>query len=582
MILQVRADQPNFKEVTFGDDFNVVLAERAEESTKKDSRNGLGKTTLLEIIHFCLGEGNTPSKKLKVPELQGWTFSLDIILRGKKVTVSRNTTSYKYVLINADTDWSEWLIKPDFVNNSQAQLKLDNWRKLLGWLTYDLPIDDNRDYIPKYRSLISYVIRTDQFDEPFENYPRQSTWDVQVHNAFMLDLNWEYARDWQFLRERKDSLENLKKATRGGNSLLASILGSIGELESNKARLERLIEKENHELETFQVHPQYERIQDEANTGTEQIHNLSNEILKTQRLIEFYEHRLVEEQSVSDSRVSDIYKEVGVIFPDRVLKHLNEVQAFHNEVAQNRRRYLQNEVKRLRNEINKARQTVEELSLKRSQNMRILSSYGALDEYNQLQQRHTSHIIELEAINSQIANLKKIEREESQIKIEQERLFLEARTDYDERKTVKKARDIFNENSEYLYEAPGDLIVDIKKSSGYSFKVDIKRSGSDGIDKMKVFCYDLMLAELWSESNQHPHFLVHDSTIFADVDERQIARALELAARKSKEFGFQYIALLNSDKVPWNEISQGLDIRDSVRLILSDDRPEGSLLGVRF
>ena len=58
MIHAVRANKSSFHAVEFDAGFNVVLADRAKESTRKDFRNGLGKTTLLEIIHFCLGAGN--------------------------------------------------------------------------------------------------------------------------------------------------------------------------------------------------------------------------------------------------------------------------------------------------------------------------------------------------------------------------------------------------------------------------------------------------------------------------------------------------------------------------------------------
>jgi uncharacterized protein YydD (DUF2326 family) len=55
MIKKLSANQPSFKTVEFSAGFNVVLADRTQESTKRDSRNGLGKSTLIEIIHFCLG-----------------------------------------------------------------------------------------------------------------------------------------------------------------------------------------------------------------------------------------------------------------------------------------------------------------------------------------------------------------------------------------------------------------------------------------------------------------------------------------------------------------------------------------------
>ena len=583
MIKRVRANREEFNTVQFTAGFNVVLADRTLESTRKDSRNGLGKTTLVEIIHFCLGADTSPKKGLRVNELEGWIFTLDIVLLGNDVTVSRGTDNPGYIVVDADSDWSQWVIQPYFDKKSpEARIKISDWNRLLGWAIYNLSVDDKRDYVRKFRSLISYDIRRKQFDDPFQNHPRQYVWDLQVHNAFMLDLNWEYARRWQLLRERKNHVDNLKRATKGGKGLLANILGTIGELENDEARLERLVEKESTDLQAFRVHPQYEQIENEANDLTHEVHQLTNTILHAKQLTEFHERSLEEEQAASDNMVAELYEEAGVILPNHVIRTLEDVQEFHNQVTQNRRNYLQSEIARLRNEMVEASSTRQKLSTRRARLMDILETHGALAEHTELQQLHLEHLAQLEAVRLQIDNLKKIEREGSQIKIERESLFLDARSDYDDRVIIHQAREIFNSNSEALYEAPGDLIVDIKQDSGYAFRVDIKRSGSDGIDKMKVFCYDLMRAELMSQQNLGAGFLIHDSTIFADVDERQIARALELAAEKSEEHEFQYIVLLNSDKIPWNEFSENFELDNYVCLTLTDGNPEGSLLGIRF
>ncbi len=55
MISAVRANKPTFRTVRFQPGLNLILAERTKESTRKDSRNGLGKSTVLEIVQFCLG-----------------------------------------------------------------------------------------------------------------------------------------------------------------------------------------------------------------------------------------------------------------------------------------------------------------------------------------------------------------------------------------------------------------------------------------------------------------------------------------------------------------------------------------------
>ena len=117
---------------------------------------------------------------------------------------------------------------------------------------------------------------------------------------------------------------------------------------------------------------------------------------------------------------------------------------------------------------------------------------------------------------------------------------------------------------------------------GFRFNIDIERAESDGIQQMEIFCYDLTLAKIWSEKPIGPRFLAHDSIIFADVDERQVAKAIELANDFSNKMDFQYICCLNSDHVPWNSFSSSFKLNEYVIMKLKDDPPGESLFGFRF
>ena len=75
---------------------------------------------------------------------------------------------------------------------------------------------------------------------------------------------------------------------------------------------------------------------------------------------------------------------------------------------------------------------------------------------------------------------------------------------------------------------------------------------------------------------------MHDSIIFADVDERQKAHALELAAKESQRLGFQYICTLNSDAIPTKDLSQDFNLDKYIRITFSDAKEDGGLLGIRF
>ena len=81
-----------------------------------------------------------------------------------------------------------------------------------------------------------------------------------------------------------------------------------------------------------------------------------------------------------------------------------------------------------------------------------------------------------------------------------------------------------------------------------------------------------------------PDFLIHDSPIFDAVDERQFARALMLAKQKTDDLQFQYICMVNSDKVPYQEFDSefAIEFSNSIVLRISDNHESGGLLGIRF
>lgn len=582
MIHSVSCDRPQFRTVEFTPGFNVVLAERTKESTKKDSRNGLGKTTLLEVIHFCLGAATAKGKGLLREPLLDWTFSLDIDLKGQRYAVHRNTKNPGRVAIEGD--WSKWPIKPRIdAKTGDYSLTLREWNALLGWLVFDLPAElEEQKYKPSFRSLISYFIRKgrDAFSIPFEHFRKQHEWDKQVNNAFLLGLADEHAQKWQKLKDRGKMLSQLAEVAKSG--LMSNMIGTVGELETRKVRLETQVAREQDQLRSFKVYPQYREIELEASQLTTQIHQLTNENVSDRRMILFYESSYQDEQPASQDLVARVYEEVGVILPEHLVRRLQEVKDFHQQVVANRKSFLQDEIKRLNDVIAERDRKIRTLTEQRASLLSILQTHGALEEYNKLQQLHLQTASQLEEVKTRIENLKKVEQEKSALRIDQERLHLEALADYEERREIRERTiSLFNANSEALYEVPGKLIIDVAPT-GFKFDVKIERSASQGIEQMKVFCYDLMLAQLWALKQSGPGLLIHDSTIFDGVDERQVAHALQLAADSAEQFDFQYICCLNSDSIPWQEFDTTFNLRQFVRIELTDSREDGGLLGIRF
>lgn len=583
MIHAIRCNQPSFKAVEFRPGFNVVLADRTEESGSKDSRNGLGKSTLIEIIHFCLGATLSQAKGLGSRNLRGWAFSLEFTLANKVITVTRNTEDKSKIVIEGDT--TSWHIQPK-EKEGQRVLNIKQWNSVLGNLLFDLQIDnEDKKFKPTFRSLISYFIRRgrDAFSTPFEHYRKQLEWDKQVNNAFLIGLAWEDARDLQLLKDRHkllDDIKKLKKDTETGVAI--GIFGSLGELEALKVQVESHLRERKETLSNFRVAPQYHELEENANRLTAEIHEANNNNIADRKLLEFYQNSLEEENDPSPDNVTRIYESVGIELPGLVVRRLEEVETFHCKIIENRREFLSTEIARIRRDISSREHLIREKTEERASLLEVLQTHGALEEYTRLQELYLETVSNLNEINKRIEELNKFEEGKSALKIERERLLQRARRDRQERREqAEKAIELFNTNSRFLYDVPGGLIINVG-DNGFQFKVEISRDGSEGIDNMKIFCYDLMLAQLWSERDLSPRILIHDSTIFDGVDERQVRLALELADRESRRCGFQYICTLNSDMVPRSEFAADFDFDSFVRLRLTDESDESGLLGIRF
>jgi uncharacterized protein YydD (DUF2326 family) len=581
MINSVFANKDSFKPVEFMCGLNVILADRTDTSSSRDSRNGLGKSTLIEIIHFCLGSSPRKGTGLRVSSLRGWSFSLNLTLAGREIIVTRSIDEPAKVYLRGDT--SNWVIQPR-LEESEKFYRLEEWKKLLGHLIFGLPIDEERQFTPNFRGLISYFIRPgkDAFSTPFEYFRKQPEWQKQVLNTFLIGLAWENASDFQKIKEEGkllDNLKKLKKSSQGGISI--GILGSRGELEAARVRIEQQLQRRQDDLSNFRVHPQYNELQREANSLTSEIHEITNENIFNRQLLTFYQSSIEQENEPHQNDLFRLYESAGIELPGLVIRRLEEVEAFHHQIIENRRGFLLAEIQRLRRTIADLDQLIQRKTEQRAERLEILQTHGALEEYTRLQELYLETRSNFNDINKRIDELRKVEEGKSALRIEKELLQQKARRDYEERYTqAERAIALFNSNSQALYDAPGILAINVGPS-GFQFNVEIERDRSEGISKMKIFCYDLMLSQLWAQREPSPHILVHDSTIFDGVDERQVALALELAARESERLGFKYICTLNSDMIPSTEFSSEFNFDSFIRLRLTDDEG-GNLLGIDF
>jgi uncharacterized protein YydD (DUF2326 family) len=575
MIYKIYSNDKRFKAVDFSAGLNLILADKKQESGKKDSRNGLGKTTLINIIHFCLGS-DLDKQLLPIEKIKDWVFFIELDLNGEKITASR--AIYTPNIVKIENSHSKLPIKTERNKKENYNYyRLEEWKRLLGICLFGIENNEKEKNSPTFRSLISYFSRrgADAYIDPFRHFKNQNSCSVQVNNAFFVGLNWRHAAEIEEIKNKSTLIKSLNTAMKTGLVL------SQGELEAERVRLEKIILKERKDLSSFRVFPQYQEFQEKANLISRNIHTLLNNNLILQRKLERYEESVRSEHAPEIVTVERLYEEAGLHFGDLLKKTLRDAKKFHSTIIENRKNFLQSEIAEIKNQILSNQMQIENLTQERSELMVILQSHGALEEFIQLQGNLTKKEQKLESIKSKILEIKEMSELRKEIKAKKIELETKLQLDYElSRPNWEKAVVGFNENSQALYDEPGNLIINVS-DNGYKFNVEIPRSNSEGIGKMKIFCYDLMLVDIFSRKSMI-NFLIHDSTIFDGVDSRQIALALEHSHKKALENNFQYICAFNSDMLPYANFSENFHVQDFVRLTLNDQDPKDSLMGFRY
>lgn len=577
MIHSVTADHPSFRAVQFKTGLNVVLAERKESSTQKDTRNGLGKSTLIDIIDFCLGSRIRSGYGLAIEPLRDWTFTLECSVAGDRMKVSRAVADPGQMVVEGKTKEPGNLF-------GETVLDVRQWHTRLAKAMFGVsPAPGEFSRHPSFRSLISYFVRrgNDAYLDPFTHFRGQSTMDRQLHVAFLLGMNWENAAKWQNLRDQEKGIKALNDAMKTG--VITSARGTVGELEAESIQLENQLTRESKALEEFKVHPQYESIQNEANSITARIHALANENIVDRRRLAKYKESVSAEIPPSGGVVDELYRESGVVFSESVRRTLGEAREFHAKIVENRRAFLGEEIKRLETRIEGRDADVRRQTEERARLIDILQTHGALHEMVKLQERVVELRARHEKVRNWIADLKEMASRKRSVRIERAELAKAAEWDHEQRRELWGAAvSFFGDNSQALYRTAGRLVIDVGES-GFKYDVEIDKSGSEGVGKMKIFCFDLMLLQLMTQKRSGLiDFLVHDSGIYDGVDSRQRALAIELASAVAESTGTQYICALNSDMVPRDDFSSEFSFDDHVVLTLGDENPEDSLLGFRF
>lgn len=347
MIHSVASTLESFKSLAFRPGLNVLLAEKSEDASDRQSRNGAGKTSFVEMIHFLFGGKAKPDSIFRSDALVGASFEVEIDLGGQVVTIARSGSKPNSIRLQGETD--HWPIPPS-LDDKTGDLVFSNehWKSNLGALFFGLPIapDAQARFAPTFRSLFSYFARrqgSDAFAKPTQQSSQQQGWNQQVAVPYLLGLDAGIAQDFQETRAQEKAMAELRKAAKQGD--LGRFYGDAADFRTRLAVAQTKVRRLQEQLATFNVVPEYAVMEREASEITRAISALNDNNLIDRELIQQLTASRDSELPPDASNVKRLYEEAGVVLPGAVDRRFEEVSRFHEAIIRNRRAHLSAEIR---------------------------------------------------------------------------------------------------------------------------------------------------------------------------------------------------------------------------------------------
>jgi len=579
MIEKIYSTLDTFEEIKLHKGLNILLADITKKSTDKDTRNGLGKTTFIEILHFLFGGSCTNNSFFKLPMFKNHFFIMDYSLNSTRFTVKRRgfDSNYVYVCCENGSNYE------GLFGKQERKIKVADWNEFLGNSLFNLDNKDTRiNENIKFRTLFPYFARkaTDGgFLEASKYFKNQKVFPTQIALTYLLGLETNLSIDQKNLEEKKKEITDLKKVLK--TDAYKEIVNEGINLDTEITILEEKANNLKKELDNFQVHPKYKDIEIEASSYAKQISDLSNNNFIDRQIITDLKEASKNEESISGIDIKGLYEEVKVKLPDALVKTFSDSKIFHERLISNRKNYLSSELNKYEKLVNEREVLIEKLSIEQSKRMEILNTHGALEQFSLLQAELNELVNKVITYKNQQKLIISIREEEANLKIAEQKLIIEIAKSLEEHtKTKQKAILLVEEASKSLYNSAAQLNIGQTKNGRYDIDMVSRNQGSTGINSMLIYCFDMMLIQMSSYLGRKMDVLIHDSALYDPVDERQIAEALRFGKEKSLEKGFQYIITLNSDDLP---ASVEKEMKDNIlSKVLTDSDESGSLLGVYY
>lgn len=584
-----------FSRMDFKKGVNAIIGEVKNErfslkSEQKHSHN-LGKSTLAQIIDFCLINDHNNSFLLKNNAFLGWEFYLEIHLNS-----NQKTEMDEYVTIRRCVNSAS---KISFKRHSNP---FQNFIGLMDdeWTLLNEAKDKSIEYLDSlldfyflkgfsYRKFIGYLLRS---QSDFNNVFKLGK------NARSNDKEWKplLARLLGFddsllieLYNKNDEIKAIKAEIKLLKKINKLDKKGLSEIEAKIAFIKDEISLLNETLNNLDFANQdREEIRNLVDKIDESIVELNDELYYLESKKIRLEESIRPNQILFDSNaISVLFEESGILFPNQLKRDFEQLIQFNRAINEERRGYLTLDLEKVEERITIIYARLKELNKERASRLEFLSDKDIFDKYKKVSkvlEEYNAELILLEQQKNSVNEIINMERVLSCMNRKKEELILCIQRNLnnnvlnDSESSFIKIRNYFVEIIRYVLGEQAIIKVGQNKYGYLEFDAYFESEGAKnekgkGSSYKKLLCiaFDMAVVRYYSEQG-YSSFIYHDG-IFEGLDLNPLNNLISIL-REYSGYGIQHFITLLSYEMPSHEFIHP----DEYLLKLNDAMDKSGLL----
>lgn len=538
-----------FPAIEFKDGVNFIFGKKDNESDKKDSLNGIGKSLVIDLIDFCLlssGGADNPRLHKAKKLMQGYKIVLEFEVDDKHYVIRRNPS-------NPNKDIEFGLIG-DTQDYKDSELKL---------ILTDL-IFLNKNYDGKYsdrwfRKFIPFFIKKErpkkggEFTDPVMYIDKVKAMELNIYHLFLLGINnilsYRNFEIQENLKEKKPIMAGVEKFVNETYGL-----ENISTANNEIANIKRDIKAIETNIDSFKLASEYEDAEERANELTSKIKALWYQNYESRKNLETYRNSYKVDIDINIKQIENLYKEANELLAGKIKKTLDDAVNFRKHLSNSRKSFLSNEINALNKIIKGNEKQIEQFEEDRAKIFGFLSAKEAIKDLSEAYLSLSKRRENLGDLEGKVKLYLDLSKEKADLKAEEAKLVAEMISFVGETQEIKLPafRDVFASiyNSAYVEnqnESTFDISVNENTDAKIEITVNFPADLSKGKNRGRTLVYDLaVLFHAIKENIRMPRFLIHDG-IFDGMYKGHFVHLYEYLEKKKTTERFQYIITLNEE-----------------------------------